>query len=158
MLTIDFEDVLRINAQSIPGVAVLDNVELLRLMSLPNAHRAAKSADNRVVGYVLAFPDHAEYDGEEFEALQRLCPRSFLYVDQVAVEATMRRNGVAVSLYSALERDARYAAMSALCCEVNLKPPNPTSVAFHLSMGFEASGELETEDSRLVSLMIKRLE
>lgn len=156
--TTDFEDVLRINALSIPGVALLDYAELIRLASLQNAHYTVKSADNRIAGYALAFPDHAAYDGEEFQTLRRLCSRPFLYVDQVAVDPSMRRRKVAVSLYKALENEARRAAMTALCCEVNLEPPNPTSVAFHQAMGFHVVEDLETVDKRIVSLMIKRLE
>ena len=133
----DCGEVLLINADCLPGVARLDRAEFERLLDLPNSHIVAIAPDETVIGYALAFPDHAPYDGEEFELLLKTCRRPFLYIDQVAVRTTVRRTGVASTLYNAIEADARSRSMSGLCCEVNLSPPNPTSIAFHRNMGFE---------------------
>ncbi|MBK6658508.1 MAG: GNAT family N-acetyltransferase [Proteobacteria bacterium] len=148
---------LAINAKGIPGVAPLDEVELERLMLLPNAHLAIGPVDDELLGYALAFPDHARYDGEEFQVLLAQCPRPFLYIDQVAIAPNMRRKGIARVLYSALEDEARERTMSGLCCEINLHPPNPVSVSFHRSLGFEQVGKLETSDGRTVALMQKSI-
>ncbi len=153
----DFSAVLAINAMGFPGVAPLDEVEIERLMLLPNAHLAVSAVDDYLLGYALAFPDHAPYDGEEFQVLLAHCPRPFLYIDQVAIAPNMRRKGVASALYSALEVEARKLSMSRLCCEVNLQPPNPVSVAFHQTMGFEQLEKLETADGRTVILLGKSI-
>lgn len=154
----DSAEVLRINAESRPGVAGLDQAELHRLAALPNSHLAMEGPGAAIVGYALAFPSSAIYEGEEFRKLLQICPAPFLYIDQVAVDTSMRRKGVASILYKALERLARHSSMSALCCEVNLEPPNPGSMAFHENMGFKELGVLETADGRMVTLMSKPLE
>lgn len=62
----------------------------------------------------------------------------FRYVDRVVVAANARGRGVARALYDALAAtgDGR-----PLCCEVNLEPPNPASLAFHERLGFARVGE-----------------
>lgn len=158
LLRQDCEAVLLTNAESFPGVAQLDETEFERLLILSNCHIAIDAADGTMAGYALVIPDHAPYDGEEFGVLLRTSRRPFLYIDQVAVRAKDRRTGIASALYSAIESDARSTKMSGLCCEVNLSPPNPTSIAFHRSLGFEDLGVLETMDQRTVQLMRKTTE
>lgn len=149
----DRSEVLRINAGSLPGVAPLDENEFDRLLKLPNLHLIREDADKTIVGYALAFPSDAPYDGEEFQAFHKSLPGPYIYIDQVAVAPNMRRRGVASSLYLALEIEARRRSMSALCCEVNLDPPNPASMAFHLGRGFQRLEVLITADGRTVALM-----
>lgn len=144
---------LAINAESSPGVARLDQTEFDRLLALPNAHLVAESSCETVIGYALAFPDFVEYDGEEFQKLLKTLNKPFLYIDQIAIRANKRRTGVASALYKGIEMHARSRSMSALCCEVNLRPPNPTSIKFHRRMGFEEFGRMETKDQRTVLLM-----
>ena len=46
-----------------------------------------------------------------------------------------------------------------MTCEVNLRPPNPGSMAFHRAMGFDEVGTQNTEGgSKTVSLLVKRLD
>jgi predicted GNAT superfamily acetyltransferase len=126
-------------------------------LNLPNFHLALEDNAGAISGYALAFPSDAPYDGEEFGTLRKRLSDPFIYIDQVAVAPNMRRNGIASSLYLALEREAESQAVSVLCCEVNLEPPNPTSLAFHLARGFQQLGELATEDGRRVALMSRQL-
>jgi predicted GNAT superfamily acetyltransferase len=42
--------------------------------------------------------------------------------------------------------------MATICCEVNVSPANPASLAFHLRMGFAIMGEMATQDGRRVAL------
>lgn len=154
----DRSAVLRINAQCQPSVASLDETELLRLMALPNHHLAAGHADRSLAGYALAFDSHAPYDGEEFEFFRAGTDGPFLYIDQVATQSGARRAGVGSALYDALEDLARSTDRHLLCCEVNIDPPNPGSMAFHASRGFSEAGVLRTRDGRRVALLIKRLQ
>lgn len=153
----DCEEVLRINFESLPGVARLDRIELIRLMAMPNDHPALEGSNGRLAGYILAFRGDAPYDGEEFLSFVKSSMGPFIYIDQVAVDTGMRRAGLASNLYKAMEALALSASISELCCEVNLSPPNPVSLAFHQSRGFKQTGALATEDGRRVALMKKRL-
>lgn len=154
----DCEAVLRINAESQPGVSCLDRAELMRLMAMSGEHLAIEEPDAGLLGYLLAFRSDAPYDGEEFLAFKKSCTTPFIYIDQVAVDAARRRAGLASSLYRAIEAEAHRRGSLALCCEVNLTPPNPGSLTFHQNRGFDRAGVLGTQDGRTVALMTKRVE
>jgi hypothetical protein len=153
----DCEEVLRINSESLPGVACLDRTELERLVAMPNEHLAIDGPEDRLVGYLLAFRGDASYDGEEFLRFVEMALESFIYIDQVAVDARFRRGRVASTLYGVLEWRAKRSLAAYLCCEINLNPPNPTSLAFHRNKGFNQTGNLKTADGRRVALMTKHL-
>ncbi len=147
--------ILQINAESVPGVAALDESEFVRLMAMPNHHVAIESPNHLVVGYALAFNSNAPYDGEEFQIFQRKLLKPFIYIDQVATRIDSRRMGIGSAIYDALENEARLCDASTLCCEVNIDPPNPESMAFHQKRGFSQSEILATADGRRVALLIK---
>ncbi len=153
----DCEQTLRINSEALPGVACLDIAEFERLLALPNHHFALDRPEGGLRGYLLAFGSDASYDGAEFLEFVETVPGSFIYIDQIAVRAEYRRTGVASDLYGALEKRARSSTIAYLCCEVNLSPANPESLAFHLNQGFNQTSTLETPDGRMVTLMTKRL-
>jgi hypothetical protein len=45
-----------------------------------------------------------------------------------------------------------------LCCEVNLVPPNPDSMDFHLHVGFRQVGTLETSGgAKKVAMLVKKI-
>lgn len=66
-------------------------------------------------------------------------------------------SGVGKALYAALERVAVEQGADALCCEINVLPPNPESMAFHTRMAFDVIGTLATRDGRSVELRSKVL-
>jgi len=148
--------VLALNLASRPTVAPLDPQELSRLVSLPHEHRVATRGDE-VVGYLLAFPRDAPYDGEEFLAFREILTGAYLYVDQVAVESGARDRGIGRSLYQEIQSVAVRGGVQVRCCEVNLEPPNPRSLAFHEKLGFRPVGRLCTRDGREVQLLAKPL-
>jgi predicted GNAT superfamily acetyltransferase len=149
----DITEVLRINAAAAPAVFRLDGDELARLMEMSSRHRVACQADRMIVGYALVFSSEDPYDGEEFQAFRTLVAEPFLYIDQVAVEAQLRGAGTGRTLYQSLAEHARSVGVATLCCEVNLSPANPASLAFHLRMGFGTLGEMATQDGRRVALL-----
>lgn len=153
----DCEEILRINAESQPGVAHLDRAEFERLVGLKNEHLVMEGPKGGLVGYLLAFPSDTPYDGAEFILLTKTSLGPFIYIDQVAVGATERRTGAAARLYQATEAAALRRGIQELSCEVNLNPPNPGSLAFHRSKGFNQTSVMDTQDGRTVALMSKRL-
>ena len=56
-----------------------------------------------------------------------------------------------------LERVARRSGIPQLVCEVNLRPANPRSLAFHAALGFVEVGQLEVSDGRRVALLERAL-
>ncbi len=113
--------------------------------------------DGDLAGYALAFAHDHPYDGEEFLTLRSLINAPFIYVDQIVVNPDTRATGIGRTLYQALTEQAQHLGATALCCEVNITPPNPASLAFHQRMGFVLIGEMETFDGRRVTLLRKDL-
>jgi uncharacterized protein len=148
----DWPTVLAINAHGVPGVSGLDRAELRRLATEATYFHVAEKG-GRVLGYLLAFAPSAAYDGEEFLWFRKHAPRA-LYVDQVAVADSARREGLATRLYGDAAKFAAERGFESLACEINLRPPNPTSLNFHRTIGFESRGEFETSDGRTVSLQL----
>ena len=157
MTTEDSPQVLRINASSQPHVAPLNEKELGRLMALPNEHLVAIENSESALGYALAFHREAPYDGEEFLVMRSALAEPFVYIDQVAVAAGHKGRGIGRALYEELERGAGRRRIRFLCCEVNTKPSNPDSSAFHKRMGFEFAAALATSEGREVELLTKTL-
>lgn len=140
-----------------PGLARLDRAEFERLLTIPNEHLAIEGLEGGLLGYLLAFRSDASYDGEEFLSFVEMASEPFIYIDQVAVDARFRRGSLASTLYSVLEGQTLNSPAAYLCCEVNLSPENPTSLAFHMNRGFTEKSRLNTADGRMVALLTKPL-
>jgi predicted GNAT superfamily acetyltransferase len=109
------------------------------------------------VAYAIVFPAAAEYDGEEFHWFRNHRAAGFWYVDQVAIDAAARRAGLGREIYAHLAREAWASGARELCCEVNLRPANPDSLAFHHRLAFDRVGELAVGDGRRVVLLVRSL-
>lgn len=154
----DYEQLLRINAESQPAVAPLDHRELRRLLGLGGFHLVAATGTDVLLGYLFSFPNESEYEGEEFLYFQQILSERFFYIDQVAVSSEHRLQGVARQLYTALFTAARDDGRHITCCEVNKSPPNPESVAFHRKLGFFQIGEQLVSDGRMVAFFTREID
>jgi len=151
----EFPEILRINAESSPGVTGLTGPDLTSLTGR-SALLWVAVANRTVAGYLIAFLSSASYDGEEFIWFSKQM-QGFVYIDQLALAEPYRRRGVGRALYAALEQWASGFACRSLSCEVNIDPPNPVSLAFHVSYGFAEVGRMRTADGRYVALLRKEL-
>ena len=109
--------------------------------------------EGAVAGFLMALRP-----GEAYQSLNYrwFCERytSFVYIDRIVVAPQFNGMGIGRALYADVERAAKSLA-PILTCEVNLKPPNPGSLAFHKKLGFAEVGQLVADEGKLVSLMVK---
>src|SRR3954469_15171439 len=121
----------------------------------PHAFAARKIG--AVDAFLLAFDQDAPYDSPNFLWFRARYPR-FVYVDRVAVATAARGRGLARMLYSELFDEATHAGHDRVVCEVNSRPPNPESDAFHAALGFievgRASVHNDSKDVRYLSRML----
>jgi predicted GNAT superfamily acetyltransferase len=89
--------------------------------------------------FLLAFDQDADYDSPNFLWFRSRYPR-FVYVDRIVVAASARGRGCARRLYDDLFGHAIKAGHERVVCEVNSRPPNPASDAFHAALGFVEVG------------------
>jgi predicted GNAT superfamily acetyltransferase len=93
----------------------------------------------------LAFDQDADYDSPNFLWFRSRYPR-FLYVDRIVVASSARGRGCARTLYRDLFEHAVKARHERVVCEVNSRPPNPASDAFHAALGFVEVGAASVYD------------
>lgn len=151
----DYAAILVLNDGAVPAVNRIDGDDLARLHHQAEALIVARSND-AVAGFLLALNQNAIYPSLNFQYFRRRYER-FVYVDRIVVDPEHRRMGIGEGLYEALFSVARSAPR--VTCEVNLRPPNPGSLAFHDKLGFRVVGEQDTEGgSKRVALMTRTSE
>lgn len=112
--------------------------------------------DDSLAGYLVAFAPGAGYESLNYRWFEARY-RDFIYVDRIAVAEDARRAGIAASLYRDL---LEFAATRTrlVTCEVNTRPPNDASMAFHRHFGFRPVGSQQTDGgAKTVCLMALEL-
>jgi len=107
--------------------------------------------------FLLAFDQGADYDSPNFLWFRARYPR-FVYVDRIVVAASARGRGCARRLHRDLFEQAGRTGHERVVCEVNSRPPNPASDAFHAALGFVEVGTASVYDgSRTVRYLSRTL-
>jgi uncharacterized protein len=150
----DVSTVLALNAADVAALSPLDS-ERLETLRKKSAHALVAEVSGTVAGFVLTFAPGSGYDSDNFGWFERRYGRGFLYLDRIVVGPAFRRRGIAGRAYDALEADAR--AYGRLVCEVNSKPPNPASRAFHQARGYEEVGHRAHGGGKVTVMLCKEL-
>jgi uncharacterized protein len=143
--------VLALNEASVRELSPLDDARLDCIVAL--AHRSlVVEGDGEVLAFAIA--PGAPYDSANY---RRLAERyeHFLYLDRVAVAAAQRRRGLGALLYAEMEDAAR--EFRRMVCDVNVRPRNDASLAFHAARGYVEVGRLAHGEVKTVALMCKEL-
>lgn len=111
---------------------------------------------SNLAGFVLAMTPEVPYWSSNFKWFRERSD-DFVYVDRIAVSSWFRKRGIASRLYADVERYARSLGAARITLEVNVRPRNDASLAFHERMGFVALDERETEYGSRVVMMEKVL-
>ena len=152
----DLEPVLAINQAAVPAVGSIDAARLAHLYDQSTLALAAwhsPGAESPVVGFCLVLGPGADYGSVNYRWFAERYD-DFAYLDRVAIDPAFQGLGLGRELYEEVERrvDAPWFTL-----EVNLRPRNDGSLAFHERLGFEEVGQQETDYGFLVSLQAKRL-
>jgi predicted GNAT superfamily acetyltransferase len=152
----DLAAVLDLNNRNVPAVNGLDAPEVARLATLSSVALVAE-VDGVFAGFCMVMPpgvDYASLNYAWFGAhAGELGYGSWAYLDRIAVVADARRHGVGRALYAAVLEQLR-GVSPVLFCEVNVRPRNDQSLAFHASLGFREVGQQDTDGGgKTVSLL-----
>ena len=151
----DLDAVLSLNESEVPHVGSV-NIERMRWFAA-NAHyfRVAVDAD-RIAAYLIGLRPGTSYASPNY---RWFCERygDFAYVDRVAVAEFARRLRLASRLYDDFAASVPD-TVKHMTCEVNLQPPNESSMRFHRQLGFQQVGSQTTEGgSKEVAMLAMRL-
>lgn len=146
---------LALNNASVPALNELDAAEIARLHGLSVASLAAEVGEV-FAGFCMCMPPGVDYASLNYTWFSRHYD-DFVYLDRIAVDPTHRRYGIGRAFYAELVQ--RFTGrFPVLLCEVNVRPRNDASLAFHHSIGFREVGQQDTDGGRkTVSLLELRL-
>lgn len=143
----DLDALWTLNQSEVPHVGSVTREEMAWYLREAPYFRVVRDGDE-IAAFLIGFGPGHEYTSPNYRWFCERYP-SFAYVDRIAVGQAHRRKGLARSLY----RDLQGAMPAApLSCEVNIVPPNETSMRFHQRLGFETVGELAS-DTKTVAML-----
>jgi predicted GNAT superfamily acetyltransferase len=151
----DLGAVLNLNQSEVPHVGSIDLQKLQWFAANATYFRVACMAD-QIAAFLVGFGPGTSYDSPNY---RWFCDRyaDFAYVDRIAVADFARRGGLASCLYDDFAATLPESVRS-MTCEVNIRPPNESSMRFHERLGFHAVGSQTTEgDTKEVALLAKSL-
>lgn len=132
-----YAQTLKINAEFVHWLSPLDEARLQWLLERAVYAKQIDEAQAILIGYAhdVDYPDHKNITWLK----QRI--KNFFYIDRIIIDGAAQGQGCGRQLYNDIENYARSAGHDWLACEVNTKPDNPGSHAFHLKLGFEVLGD-----------------
>lgn len=149
------EDVLALNEASVPAVNSLDLAQM-RWFARHAPYFRCIQVEARLAGFLIGLGPGLDYASPNYQWFCRQ-HESFGYVDRVAVARDFRRLGIGSRLYDDFA-DTFRGQVPVMTCEVNIRPPNEASMAYHLWHGFVCVATQETEGgAKEVALMEKTL-
>jgi len=149
----DHEAILALNLESEHLLSPMDSHRLSHLAGQASYHRVVV-ADERVVAFLLALREGADYDSPNYRWFSERCP-SFLYIDRIAVSASHQGQRLGQALYDDLFASARGQGVAIVTCEFYTVPLNEVSSRFHAKLGFREVGmQWVAEGRKQVSLQI----
>ena len=152
----DLDVVHAINESAVPHVNSI-SLERFQDFTREAVYFRVALRDGAPVGYLVAFAPGACYDSLNYLWFQERYD-DFIYIDRIAVAGNARRHGFASALYRDLLQFAR-SLTPLVTCEVNTRPANAESLAFHERFGFRQVGTQETDwGNKTVCLMALELE
>ncbi len=148
----DLPAILELNQAAIPEVSSLDLTALCVLHSQAALLAVARAGD-AVAGFILVLREGCDYASPNYRFFDERYD-AFAYVDRIVVGERFRRMGIGAGLYRALFE--ALPQVPRVTCEVNVRPPNPGSMAFHRDLGFSVVGEQDTDrGQKRVALMVR---
>jgi predicted GNAT superfamily acetyltransferase len=149
----DLPALVAINDAAYPAVPITPADELAELIGFSALTLVVD--DGEPAGFIVALAPGLEYASENYTWFSARS-QDFLYVDRIVLAPRLQGQGIGPLLYGAVEDEARAAGASKVLCEVNVRPPNPGSLAFHARLGFVEVGRQQTKGgANEVSLLAK---
>ena len=149
----DLDAVLSLNQSEVPHVGSVDLLRMHWFAANASYFRVAMD-DDRLAAFLIGLRPGTSYDSPNY---LWFCERydDFAYVDRIAVAEFARRGGLASHLYEDFA-NAMPATVNTMTCEVNLHPPNESSMRFHERLGFHQVGLQLTENGSKEVAMLAR--
>lgn len=151
----DLDQVLNLNEACVPAVNSVP-IEQMQWFADNAAYFRVAADDDVIGGFLVGLRPGTSYASPNYRWFCDNYP-DFAYIDRIAIAKTARRQGLASKFYDDF-RAAVPDSVEVMTCEVNLRPPNESSMRFHENYGFEQVASQETDGgSKEVALMVRPL-
>ncbi len=143
------------NNAAVPAVGALDLPALEHLVEVGLMALAVTDGadDTQLAGFCLVLAPGADYGSANYGWFGDRYD-DFVYLDRITIDPPHQGQGHGRALYDHVEASTE---ATWFCLEVNLRPRNDASLAFHNRLGFVEVGQQETDYGALVSMQAKRL-
>ncbi len=137
-----YDQILKINQEFVHWLSPLDSKRLDWVLSIASYKRQLDNAQAVLFGYAhdAEYPDHKNMTWLNQHV------ENYFYIDRIIIDPKSQGKGYGKVLYQDIEKFARKVGHAHLACEVNTKPNNQRSHAFHLAMGFIPIGDQDYPD------------
>jgi predicted GNAT superfamily acetyltransferase len=149
----DLDRILAINEANAPEVGSVDRDRMAYLVDLSPIALGVE-LDGPLVGFCLVMPSTTGYDSVNYRWFTERFD-DFMYLDRVAFDAASQGRGLGTLLYTEVDRAMAAMGAAHLALEVNVDPPNETSLAFHARRGFVEVGRQDTPYGIRVSMQMR---
>tara|TARA_B100000029_G_scaffold238297_1_gene235417 strand:+ start:1856 stop:2356 length:501 start_codon:yes stop_codon:yes gene_type:complete len=154
-ITDELPYILKMNQEALPAVSSVSIEDMKHFLNIVDYFRTL-TVENKIAGFLIALSPGKDYSSLNYKWFEKTY-NSFMYVDRIVIDTNYHRNGLGTSFYNDLETFS-IGKSSRITCEVNIRPKNEGSMAFHETYGFEQVGTQTTEEGKKeVSLMSYKL-
>lgn len=149
----DLEAVLQLNEASVPAVGSV-GLEQMRWFAAHAAYFTVATRDDHFAGFLIGMRPGTAYASPNY---RWFCDayEDFGYIDRIAIAPDARRLGLATRLYRDFEASLP-SSVAVMTCEVNILPPNESSMRFHENFGFRKVGTQTLDDGRKQVAMLAK--
>ncbi|WP_062207714.1 GNAT family N-acetyltransferase [Demequina oxidasica] len=151
----DVPAVTALNNDAAPAVNVLEEAEVSSLLAMCDVALVATDRDGNVNAFLLSLGGGQPYESENYAWFEGRGVRH-QYIDRIVVGPGAKGTGIGRALYESVFERARERGASEIAAEVNVRPPNPGSIAFHEKLGFRQLEERETKGGTVRVVMLCR--
>jgi len=151
----DLASVRALNNEAAPAVNLLSEDELSALFAMCDVALVATDRDSAVIAFVLSLGGGQPYESENYQWFEKREVRH-QYIDRIVVGSPAKGSGIGRALYESIFERARERGATDVTAEVNVRPHNPGSIAFHERLGFRQLAEQETKDGTVRVALLAR--
>ncbi len=151
----DVPAVTELNNSAYPAVTFLTEEEMADVFSLCDIALVAINRDKQITAFLLSINMGKPYDSENYRWFEERGVRH-QYIDRIVVSPSAKGTGIGRALYESVFEHARQCGANEVTAEVNVRPPNPGSMAFHERLGFQRLTEQETKGGTVRVAMLAR--
>ncbi len=153
----DLAEILVHNNAAVPAVNHLSMEDLERFVLQAHSFLVIDGTDDSIAGFMIGLGPGVDYDSLNYAWFSARYD-SFIYVDRIVVSESGRGLGIGTQLYAEFAARGEADGSPVMLAEVNIRPRNDGSLAFHDARGFVSVGEQDTDGGqKRVTLLEKTL-